>query len=282
MALLVGVSLAFPRSLLKVSTKRSAWPLLLRWYGAIVICSTQNVWQNSLNSLDMNWLPLFETMQSTTPNRANNSCKKLITTSVIAFFASKNFRPFWKAVYYNQVVETIQGTSKIDMNPWPRSVGFWPEVEFYGRCLCHQSKTFYCILDVPVHIFPIGIASHEAFPPRYSGMTDMKFFLYSFLQCCSYNNSITVHNYFITDWVNVWNLSVFIFYFVFISFIKSSSNPFSWISPSVKGSSLTMLHNVFFYLNFCLLGGDHCVFKGFGMFCDKSRQSVGMTNFWRW
>ena len=50
------------------------------------VCSMVNVWKNSLNSLDINWLPLSETRQSRTPNWANYSCKKLVTTSVFAFF----------------------------------------------------------------------------------------------------------------------------------------------------------------------------------------------------
>ena len=131
--------MAFLRALLKLSTKRSSRPLL-GWYGAIVICSTENVWQNSLNSLNMNWLPLPETMQSKTPYWANNSCKKLVTTAVVAFFAFKNFQRFWKAVYYNQVEETIQWTSKIDVDPRPWLIGFWSGLSFMGGAFAAKAQ----------------------------------------------------------------------------------------------------------------------------------------------
>ena len=91
----------------------------------------------------------------------------------------KNFRPFWKTVYNNQVVEIFQWTNKIDVDPRPRSIGFWPGAEFYGRSLCGQSTTFagfYCILDVSVRICPIDRASHEAFHTWHPGMADRKFF----------------------------------------------------------------------------------------------------------
>ena len=103
----------------------------------------------------------------------------------LPFFTSISFRPFWKTVYNKQVVKTILWTNKIDVDPRPWSVEFWPGAEFYGRCVCCQNTTvagFYYILDLRVHIRPIDITSHEPFPPRHSGMAD-KFFFVFFLQC---------------------------------------------------------------------------------------------------
>ena len=176
MALSGGVSLAFLRDLLKVSTKRSAWPLLLVWNGAIVIRFTENVWQNSLNSLDMNWIPLSEVMQSTTIKRANNSCKKMVTTSVVA---SKNFRPFWKAVYYNQVCRNHLVDQQNRCGSYTTIGRFLARGWVLWGGLWRQSTTFagfYSILDYSVHICSIVIASYEAFNLRHSGMADMKFF----------------------------------------------------------------------------------------------------------
>ena len=80
-----GVPLAFFRLLFSVSTKWSACPLDLRWYGAIVIWLIGKVTQKSLKSPDVNCVPLSDTRQSTTPNLATSSWRKLIVTSVVVF-----------------------------------------------------------------------------------------------------------------------------------------------------------------------------------------------------
>ena len=146
MALLVWVSLAFQRTLLKVSMKRSAWPLD-----------------------DMG--------------------------------RSISLRMFDKILWIHW--------TRTDFHTWDNGVyDPKPGADFYGGCFCRQSTTFagfYCILDAPVHICPIDIASDKAFHPRHSEMADMKLFEYSFLQCRRCNYSIFVHHYFITDRVSIRN-----------------------------------------------------------------------------
>ena len=72
-ALSIGVLDAFLSVCFNVSTKRSTWPFGLGWYCGVVMCFIWKISQNSLNSTDVNWLPLLLTTQSTTPNRANSS-----------------------------------------------------------------------------------------------------------------------------------------------------------------------------------------------------------------
>ena len=61
-----------------VFTKRPAWPFDLEWYCGVFMCFIWKISQNSLNSTDVNWLPLSLTTQSTIPNRANSSCRNPI------------------------------------------------------------------------------------------------------------------------------------------------------------------------------------------------------------
>ena len=79
----VGVPDAFLSARFNVSTKRSAWPFDLEWYCSVVMCFIWKILQNSLNSTDVNWLPLSLTTQSTTPNRANSSCRNPIVVPVV-------------------------------------------------------------------------------------------------------------------------------------------------------------------------------------------------------
>ena len=49
------------------------------------MCSTVNILQNPLNSFDVNWVALSETMESATSNLANSSCRNPMTTPVVGF-----------------------------------------------------------------------------------------------------------------------------------------------------------------------------------------------------
>ena len=80
-----GVPDAFLSARFNVSTKRSAWPFDIGWCCGVVICFIWKISQNSLNSTDVNWLPLSLTTQSTTPNRANSSCRNPIVVPVVGF-----------------------------------------------------------------------------------------------------------------------------------------------------------------------------------------------------
>ena len=82
-ALTVGVPAAFLSARFNMSTKRSAWPFDLGWYCGVVMCFIWKISQNSLNSTDVNWLPLSLTTQSTSPNRANSSCRNPIVVPVV-------------------------------------------------------------------------------------------------------------------------------------------------------------------------------------------------------
>ena len=79
-ALSVGVPDAFLSARFNVSAKCSAWPFDLGLYGDVVMCFIWKISQNSLNSADGNWLALS---QSTTPNRANSSCRNSIVVPVV-------------------------------------------------------------------------------------------------------------------------------------------------------------------------------------------------------
>ena len=57
--------------------------LILSDHFGVVMCFIWKISQNSLNSTDVNWLPLSLTTQSTTPNRANSSCRNLIVVPVV-------------------------------------------------------------------------------------------------------------------------------------------------------------------------------------------------------
>ena len=82
-ALSVGVPAAFLSARFNVSTKRSAWPVDYGGYCGVVMCFIWKISQNSLNSSDVNWLPLSLTTKSTTPNRANSSCRNPIVVPVV-------------------------------------------------------------------------------------------------------------------------------------------------------------------------------------------------------
>ena len=54
------------------------------------MCSTTNIFKNPLNSFDVNWLSLSETLKSETLksgtlNPVNSSCRNPITTPVVGF-----------------------------------------------------------------------------------------------------------------------------------------------------------------------------------------------------
>ena len=89
-ALSVGVSDAFLSARFNVSTKRSAWPFDLGWYCGVVMCFIWKISQNSLNSTDVNWLPLSLTTQSTTPNCANSSCRNPIVVPIVGLLHLRN------------------------------------------------------------------------------------------------------------------------------------------------------------------------------------------------
>ena len=79
----VGVPDDFLSARFNVSTKRSAWPFDLGQYCSVVMCFIWKISQNSLNSTDVNWLPLSLTIQSTTPNHANSSCRNPIVVPIV-------------------------------------------------------------------------------------------------------------------------------------------------------------------------------------------------------
>ena len=82
-ALSVRVPDAFLCARFNVSTKRSVWPFDLGWYCSVVMCFIWKISPNSLNSTDVNWLPLSLTTQSTTLNRADSSCRNPIVVPVV-------------------------------------------------------------------------------------------------------------------------------------------------------------------------------------------------------
>ena len=73
---------AFFSAHFNVSPKRSAWKFDLGWYCGVVMCFIWKISQN-LNSTDVNWLLLSLTTQTTTPNRANSSCRNPIVVPVV-------------------------------------------------------------------------------------------------------------------------------------------------------------------------------------------------------
>ena len=49
------------------------------------MCSTTKILQNPLNSFDINWVALSETMETGTMNLTNSSCRNPITTAMVGF-----------------------------------------------------------------------------------------------------------------------------------------------------------------------------------------------------
>ena len=56
---------------------------LTKMFGLGLLCYKPKILQNSLNSTDVNLLPLSLTTQSTTPNRVNSSCRNPIVVPVV-------------------------------------------------------------------------------------------------------------------------------------------------------------------------------------------------------
>ena len=135
-----------------MSTNFSACPFDLRWYWGVVMWSTWYVLQKSLNSLDVNCLALSVTTQSTTPKRANSSCKNPIMQLVVGLLHCK---PCWVAIHNNKVLNIVYGPCKIHMESLPWMVCFWP---WFARrswrfCCKHVSLArFYHVCYVPVHV----------------------------------------------------------------------------------------------------------------------------------
>ena len=100
-ALSVGVPDAFLSARFNVSTKRSAWPFDYGGYCGVIMCFIWKISQNSLNSTDVNWRSLSLTTQSTTPNRANSSCRNPIVVPRWRSSASENLRQFRVTIHYN-------------------------------------------------------------------------------------------------------------------------------------------------------------------------------------
>ena len=86
-ALSVGVPCAFLSALFSVSTNLT----IRSWVGycGVITCFTWNVLQKSLNSADVNCVPLSLTTQSHTPNLANSSCRKSLVTAVVGLLHLK-------------------------------------------------------------------------------------------------------------------------------------------------------------------------------------------------
>ena len=84
-----SVSLVLFKALFKVSTNLSVCPFDLGWNWGVVMWSTWYVLQKSLNSLDVNCVALSVTTQSTTPTRANSSCKNPIVQMVVGLLHCK-------------------------------------------------------------------------------------------------------------------------------------------------------------------------------------------------
>ena len=137
----VGVALTFFKALFKVSTNRSASPFNRRWNEAVV---TWSIWYDSqkfLNSLDVNWLPLSDTMISTTPNLANSSWR-IFCDFCDWVFSSMYFGLIWATVDYNGIIKSFQRGNEVNVYPRPWKVCLWQGVEFNRRCLRIQRTAF--------------------------------------------------------------------------------------------------------------------------------------------
>ena len=72
-------SMALGRLFLIVCTKCSAWPLDCALVGDVILCCMSHLLVKSLNSCDVNCVPLSETMQLDTPISMKISLRCLIT-----------------------------------------------------------------------------------------------------------------------------------------------------------------------------------------------------------
>ena len=94
-----GVSFAFFKSLFKVSTNLLACPFDLGWYVGVVMWSTWKSSMNSWKSPDVNWVPLFDTKQSTTTTRSHNSWRVFCSEVSSRAFTPEDLRPLGETVY---------------------------------------------------------------------------------------------------------------------------------------------------------------------------------------
>lgn len=113
---------------LKVWTKHSASPFVDGWYVALKLCLMVLALQNDLNSGEVNYVPLSDTICSGIPCVAN-----IFINAFIVLMELVDLRPFAIRIYNNKKIMSQKWTSIINTQSLPSHTRIVPRMWRYWR-----------------------------------------------------------------------------------------------------------------------------------------------------